>query len=44
MSSLSTLTKGNLVVLALLVLHSVDHAVVQDARVLPWSSSLVDRY
>jgi hypothetical protein len=43
MSSLSTLTKGNLVVLALLVLHTIDHA-VQDARVLPGSSSLVYRY
>ena len=41
MSSLSTLTKANLVVLGLLMLHTVDHAVVQDARVLPGSSSLV---
>ena len=44
MSSLSTLTKANLIVLALLVLHTVDHAVVQDARVLPGSSSLVGAF
>ena len=41
MRSLSTLTKANLLVLGLLVLHTLDHAVVQDSRVLPGSSSLV---
>jgi hypothetical protein len=41
MSSLSTLTKANLIVLGLLVLHTIDHAAVQDARQLPGSSSLV---
>ncbi len=41
MSSLSTLTKANLAVLALLVLHTVDHAVGQPSRDLPGSSSLV---
>jgi hypothetical protein len=38
---LSSLTKANLLVLGLLVLHTVDHAVVQDSRALPGSSSLV---
>ena len=41
MSSLSSLTRANLLVLALLVLHTVDHAVGQPARELPGSSSLV---
>jgi len=41
MSSLSTLTKANLLVLGLLVLHTVDHAVGQPTRDLPGSSSLV---
>ena len=41
MRSLSTLTKANLLVLGLLVLHTIDHAVVQDSRALPGSSSLV---
>ena len=35
------LTKANLLVLGLLVLHTVDHAVAQPARELPGSSSLV---
>jgi hypothetical protein len=38
---LSNLTKANLLVLGLLVLHTIDHAAIQDARVLPGSSSLV---
>lgn len=41
MSSLSSLTKANLLVLGLLVLHTVDHAVAQESRALPGSSSLV---
>ena|SRR5688572_16599465 len=38
---LSNLTKANLLVLGLLVLHTVDHAAGQPARELPGSSSLV---
>ncbi len=41
MSSLSTLTKANLVVLGLLVIHTLDHAALQASRELPGSSSLV---
>ena len=41
MSSLSSLTKANLLVLSLLVVHTVDHAVAQESRTLPGSSSLV---
>lgn len=41
MSSLSSLTKANLLVLGLLVLHTVDHAVAQESHQLPGSSSLV---
>jgi hypothetical protein len=37
----SSLAKANLIVLGLLVLHTVDHAVGQDTRALPGSSSLV---
>jgi len=37
----SSLIKANLIVLGLLVLHTVDHAVGQEARALPGSSSLV---
>jgi hypothetical protein len=37
----SSLTKANLLVFGLLVLHTLDHALVQDARTLPGSSSLV---
>ena len=40
-SHLSRLTKANLLVLGLLVLHTIDHAVVQESRELPGSSSLV---
>ena len=38
---MSSLTKANLIVLGLLVLHTVDHAVAQETRTLPGSSSLV---
>ena len=38
---MSSLTKANLIVLGLLVLHTLDHAVGQEARALPGSSSLV---
>ena len=38
---MSTLSKANLLVLALLVLHTIDHAVAQPERDLPGSSSLV---
>jgi len=38
---MSTLAKGNLLVLALLVIHTVDHAVGQPSRELPGSSSIV---
>lgn len=41
MSNLSTLSKANLLVLGLLVLHTIDHAAVQPERDLPGSSSLV---
>lgn len=41
MTALSALTKANLLVLALLVLHTVDHAASQPARDLPGSSGLV---
>lgn len=41
MSSLSSLTKVNLAVLALLVVHTVDHGLGQPARDLPGSTSLV---
>lgn len=41
MSSLSSLTKANLLVLGLLVFHTIDHAVGQPTRELPGSSSLV---
>ena len=41
MSALTTLTKTNLLVLALLILHTVDHAIGQPTRDLPGSSSLV---
>ena len=38
---MSTLTKSNLLVLALLIIHTIDHAVAQPERDLPGSSSLV---
>lgn len=38
---MSNLTKANLLVLGLLVLHTIDHAASQPARDLPGSSSLV---
>ena len=41
MSSLSSLTKANLLVLALLIFHTIDHATGQPTRDLPGSSSLV---
>lgn len=41
MSLFSSLTKVNLAVLGLLVLHTVDHAVGQPARDMPGSTSLV---
>jgi uncharacterized membrane protein YadS len=41
MNSLSALTKANLLLLALLVFHTIDHAVGQPSRELPGSSSLV---
>jgi len=37
----SSLSKANLIVFGLLFLHTVDHAVGQDTRALPGSSSLV---
>ncbi len=41
MSSLSSLTKANLLLLGLLVFHTIDHAAGQPTRDLPGSSSLV---
>lgn len=41
MHSLSSLTKANLAVLFLLILHTIDHATGQPTRDLPGSSSLV---
>ncbi len=38
---MSTLAKANLLVLALLVIHTIDHAVAQESRALPGSSNLV---
>lgn len=38
---MSTLTKANLLVLGLLVLHTIDHAAGQPTRELPGSSSIV---
>ena len=38
---MSNLAKANLLVLGLLVLHTIDHGVGQEARELPGSSSLV---
>ena len=38
---MSNLTKANLLVLGLLVLHTIDHAAGQPSRDLPGSSSLV---
>jgi hypothetical protein len=41
MGTLSSLSKANLAVLLLLILHTVDHAAGQATRDLPGSSSLV---